>query len=175
MKCDKEHFKKIKANVVGVKNVISKVGEIVIPAPIGVDFDPETGDPKVPVKITPVGEAILNPSIGTNKLVNEGSLKILLNFINIYPGICPDKNVSIAKEVVVPIQSVHKFDDICPEDHVQEKIKNTTITVKSVPDKALCPYVGRKMNLLIKVILEVEVVISREEVLKVPVHTKGNY
>ncbi|MDO7788679.1 hypothetical protein [Desulforamulus aquiferis] len=171
MNCDKT-IKEIKTFVVVFRDTLTKIGEATIPAPIGVDIDPKTGEVNVPLEITPMGDVVLNPIIGKNKLVNEGSLKIMLTFKDLYPGPCPDVRKSISHEVLVPIQSVHKIEEICPEDHIQEKVEIKSIKVKGIPDKSISKFAGRKMNLLIKVTLQVEVIIAREEIICVQVQSK---
>ncbi|RYD05332.1 hypothetical protein N752_09815 [Desulforamulus aquiferis] len=112
-----------------------------------------------------MGNVVLKPEIEKNLLINQGYLKLKLIFNDPCPSSCSAARSKISREVIVPVQSVHKIDNLCPDDHVQEKVKVKAISVRGVPDSANC----QKWNIIIKVILEVKLVISREELVSVPI------
>lgn len=157
-------IKKIKTLVLVHKEKIMKFGEVVIPAPIGVKIDAKTGKLTVPVEIVPVGDVILNPIIEKNLLINEGFIKLKIIINN--PD-CPDVKKFIVKEITIPIQSVHEIIGIRPDDAVQEKVKIKSISVMGIPDDTDSQSAGRKINLIIKIIIEVKLIIAREEVVSV--------
>lgn len=163
--------KKIKTLVVVAKKTILKVGDTIIPAPIGVKIDPKTGELMVPIKVIPVGDAVLKPEIEKDLLINQGFIKLLLIFKEDDCEPCTDVRKKITKEVLVPIQSVHKIDCLYSGDHIQEKVKVKAITVRGIPVND-CKSGGTKWDLIIKVILQVKIVIAREEIISVPVLNK---
>lgn len=159
--------KKIKTFVLLHKDKIMKFGEGIIPAPIGVEIDPKTGELTVPVEIVPVGNVVLNPKIVNDLLINEGFIKIKLISYNQDSEPCPDERKCIVKEATIPIQSFHDIEGICPDDHVQEKVEIKSISVMGIPDDSVPKSGGRKINLIVKVILEVKLTICREEIISV--------
>lgn len=167
-------LKETKTQVTVFKETIIKVGETTIPTPIGVDINPKTGKIKVPVKITPLCDAVLTPEIVKDLLINEGFIKLQLTFKVSELETCPDVRKIITKEVFVPIQSVHKIDHICPDDNIHERTKIKAITIRGIPDNSMPNSVGTKINLIIKVILEVKLTISREVVVCAPVRRRSS-
>ncbi|MDO7788675.1 hypothetical protein P6N53_15710 [Desulforamulus aquiferis] len=159
--------KRIKTLVLLHKDKIIKFGEGVIPAPVGVEIDPKTGELTVPVEIVPVGEVVLNPKIVDSLLINEGFIKIKLIAYNQGPEPCSDAKTCVVKEATIPIQSYHDIEGICPDDHVQEKVEIKSISVMGIPDDSVSNSSGRKVNLIIKIILEVNLTICREEIIPV--------
>ncbi|WP_031516913.1 hypothetical protein [Desulfofalx alkaliphila] len=159
--------KDIKSLVVVHKSRIMKFGETTVPAPLGVNIDPKTGELTVPIEIIPVGDAILKPKVEKNLLINEGFIK--LKTIAHHPdlGTCPNTKKCFVKETTIPVQSVHEIKGIRPGDKVQEKVEVKSISVMGIPDNSMPKSAGQKINLLIKIILEVKVVIAREEIISV--------
>lgn len=166
-KKDSKETKEIKTLVVVYKTTIMKVGEIIIPAPIGVKIDQNTGMIMTPIKIAPADNVILTPKVERGLLINEGFVKIKMLFKKPNPEPCLDVRKGINKEVVVPIQSVHPIDCLRPGDEVKENIKVETITVMGSPDNSLPKSTGQKANLIIKVVLKIKLTILREKVIPV--------
>lgn len=159
-------IKKIKTLVLLHKDTIIKVGEGILPAPIGVDIDSKTGNLTVPVEVVPVGEIVLNPKIVKNLLVNEGFLKIKLISYSPDPEPCLEARKCTVKETTIPVHSIHKIKGICPDDIVHEKVEIKSISVMAIPDDTE-QTLGTKLNLVIKVILEVKLSVLREEIISV--------
>ncbi|MEG6615288.1 hypothetical protein V6C27_02445 [Peptococcaceae bacterium 1198_IL3148] len=166
-KKDAKKIKEIKTQVVIFKETIMKIGENIIPAPIGVKIDPKIGKIMAPIKIAPASDVVLTPKIEKGLLVNEGFVKVKMLFKNPDPEPCPDVRKSISKEVVVPIQSVHQIDCLRPGDEVKENAKIETITVMGIPDNSSPKSTGQKANLIIKVVLKIKLTILREQVIPV--------
>ena len=160
--------KKIENYLVVYNKKFVNVAELIIPAPIGVDIDPKSGEITVPVQITPLGDVVLNSIIKNDILINEGFIKTKLFFDNPDPEPCPDVRKGITKVVIVPIQSIHQIDRLCYDDHVQKKVKIKAIIVRGFPDNSTPKSIGRKINLIIKIILEVKLIIFREEIVCIP-------
>jgi hypothetical protein len=155
--------KEIKALVVLHKDKIMKHAEAVIPAPIGVEIDPISGQLTVPVEIIPVGEVILNSKVVNNLLINEGFIKIkIIAYISDCEP-CPDEKKCITKEATVPIQAVHQIEGICTDDDIEENVHIKTISVFGIPDNNFPKSVGQRINLAIKIVLEINLIISRKE------------
>lgn len=160
--------KEIKTLVVVAKKTIMKIGETIIPAPIGVKIDPKTGELLVPVDIKPVGDAVLTPTIEKKLLINEGFIKLKLFFKVPDPKHCPDVKKGIIREVIVPLQSVQEVEQIRPDDDIQEEVKIKAITIRGIPDDTVTNIAGKKINLIIKVIIKVKLIISRKKVMPIP-------
>ncbi|HCF49922.1 MAG TPA: hypothetical protein DER60_06550 [Syntrophomonas sp.] len=159
--------KEIKSLVVVLTDNVIKVGETIVSAPIGIIIDPENGELITPLEATPMDDVVLNPKIKDNILINEGFIKIKLTFTH---DPCTGAKNTITKIVTVPVQSIHVWNCIRSDDIVQEKVKIKAIIVRGIPDNitaSQCP--GQKINLLIKVILEVKITVLREELICVPV------
>ncbi|MEG6615291.1 hypothetical protein V6C27_02460 [Peptococcaceae bacterium 1198_IL3148] len=159
--------KEIKALVVLHKEKILKYAEGVIPAPIGVEIDSKTGQLTVPVEIIPVSEVILNPKVVNNLLINEGFVKVKIIAYISDPEPCHDERKCITKEATVPIQSVHQIGGIYPDDDIEEKVHIKSISVIGIPDNSLPKSVGQRIDLAIKIVLEVKLIISRKEIISV--------
>ncbi|WP_031516903.1 hypothetical protein [Desulfofalx alkaliphila] len=145
------------------KKEFIKVGETTIPAPIGVEIDPKTGDLLVPVESKPVGDPVLTPIIKKNLLINEGFIKLKLLFKLQNSAHCPDAKGGLIKEVVVPIQSVQKLDNIRPGDEVKEQSKIKAITIVGIPADTSSKIAGQKANLIVKVVLKVKLIVYRKK------------
>lgn len=160
-------IKKIKASVIVNRDKIMKLAEGVIPAPIGVEIDSKTGQLKVPIEIIPVGDVVLKPKIVDDLLINEGFIKLKIIVYSSDSEPCTDARKCLTKEATIPIHSIHQIDGISPGDNVQEKVSIKSISLLGFPDHSLSKAVGKKINLTIKVVLEVKLTISREEIISV--------
>jgi hypothetical protein len=166
--CDKHsHEKKIKALVVIAEKDVQKIGDLTITAPLGVGIDKTTGDLTVPVLLEAIGEPVLKPKIIPDRLINQGFLHAKLIVEDIDPEPCPDVRKGITKEIFIPIQSVIEIEGICPGDHIQEFAEIESLTVFGVPDKPQSGSAGTKVKLILKVILDVKIIIAREDLITV--------
>ena len=161
--------KKVKASVVIAEKTVDKVGDLIISAPIGVDIDKNTGELTAPVRIEALEKPVLKPKILCDLLINQGFLKARLIVEDNDPEPCPDVRKGIIKTVIIPIQSVIDIKGIRPSDHVQEHVKIRSLSVFAIPDLGPNGVVGKKIKLILKVILKVKIVVSREEIICVPV------
>lgn len=156
------HKLNLKALVVVAEDTMQKMGELVIPAPIGVSCDPVTGRISHNVRLEPVGEPVLRPILIKDKVVNEGFVNARLIVENNDPQPCPDVRKTNSSLVVIPFQSIHDIQGICPSDHVQEFAEIEALLVSCTP--APCPtgQTGNLMQLHLKAILNVHIVVARE-------------
>lgn len=164
--------KKIKALVVIAEKNVEKIGDLTITAPIGIGIDKATGDLTVPVRLEAVGEPIMKPKIIHEKLINEGFVRAKLIVEDNDPEPCPDVRKGQTKEVFIPLQSVIEIKGILPGDHIQEFTKIVSLSVFAVPDKPQSGSTGTIVKLILKVILDVRIIISREEIVTVCVKDK---
>lgn len=166
--CDKDsNKKKIKALVVIAEKNVQKIGDLTISAPIGVGIDKTTGDLTVPVRLEAMGEPVLRPKIIHDKLINEGFVRAKLIVEDNDPEPCPDVRKGLTKEIFIPIQRVIEIKGISPGDHIQEFAEIKSLSVFAVPDKPQSGFAGAKVKLILKVILDVRIIIAREEIITV--------
>lgn len=163
--CNNENsHKRIKTSVVIAKKVVQKVGDLVIDAPIGVGIDKATGNLTKPVHLELFGDIVMKPKIIKGKLINEGFVPTRLIVEDNDPEPCPDVRKGIIKQVFIPVQSVIEIKGIKPCDDVDEKIKIESFSVFGLPDTSQGL---AKIKLILKVVLKVKVLISRECVIPV--------
>ncbi len=174
-KCDKHsHKKKIKTLAIIAERSVQKIGDLTITAPIGVGIDKTTGDLTVPVRLEAIGEPVLKPKIIHDKLINEGFVRAKLIVEDNDPEPCPDVRKGLTKEIYIPIQRVIEIKGICPGDHIQEFAKIKSLSVFAFPDKLQSGFAGTKVKLILKVILDVKIIIAREEIVTVSVDYCSN-
>lgn len=162
--------KKIKTLVVIAKKTVQKVGDLEITAPVGVGIDNITGNLTAPVRLEISGEPVLKPRILKDKLINEGYVPARLIVEDNDPAPCPDIRKGFVQRVFVPFQSVLEIEGIRPGDDIQEKIKVKSTSVMGFPDFSTHGLAGTKVKLILKVILKVKIIISRECIIAVPLH-----
>ena len=157
----------IKALVIVAEECVEKIGTFNIKAPIGVGVTP-SGKLTHPIRLEPIGEPVLNPTIIPNKLINEGFVRARLIVDDIDPHPCADARKHVPQLVTVPFQAVHDIPGIEPNDHIQEFAKVETLLVSGTPE--VCPpgVSGSVVTLTLKVILRVSIIVARECVLAVP-------
>lgn len=156
-RCNEE----IKTLVVIARETVQKVGDLEITAPIGVGIDIETGKLTVPVRLKVVGEPVLQPKILENKLINEGFIPAKL-IVEKDDNPCCDVGKELIQKVFIPFQLVQEIIGIKPGDDIQEEVKVESASVMGVPVVNPCEVAGSTVKLILKVILKVKIVISRE-------------
>lgn len=162
--------KKIKTLAVIAKKTVQKVGDLEITAPVGVGIDQTTGNLTAPVRLEILGEPVLKPRIIKNHLINEGFVPAKLIVEDNDPEPCTDIRKGFVQRVFIPFQSVLEFEGIKPGDDIQEKIKVKSTSVMGFPDVRPPGLAGTKVKLILKVILKVKIIISRECIIAVPIH-----
>ncbi|MHB1393280.1 MAG: hypothetical protein ACYCYE_09420 [Clostridia bacterium] len=168
--CDKQsNERRIKALVVIAEKNVQKIGDLIIIAPIGVGIDQLTGDLSVPVRIEAIGKPCLKPKIINDVLINEGFVRAKLIVEDIDPEPCPDIRKGIQKEILIPVQSVIEIKGIRPGDHIQEFTEIKSLSVFGIPERPPHGSVGTQVKLIIKVILDVKIIIAREEIITVSI------
>lgn len=163
-KPDKERL--IKASLIIAKEKIQKVGELQITAPIGVGVDQKTGNLTIPVQLEIVGEPVLKAKIIDNKLINEGFVpaKIFTKDSNFYS----ETVQKFAQQVFIPFHSIVEIKGIKPSDDVEEKFTVESTSVMGVPGICDSSLAGSVATLFLRVILKVEILISRNCIISIP-------
>lgn len=165
----KTRTKSIRCATVVAKRILHKIGAIDIDAPIGIGINTTTGEPTIPLVLIPLGEPLLTPLVIKDKLINQGHLPVKLVVDDNKSDLCSDVKKGISFRFNIPIQHEARIHGVMPGDCVQEKAQIELLSIwgfpKSQLNKGACP--GAK--LVLKVILKVEVVVLREEFLKVKV------
>ena len=164
--CCKERQLTLKTLVVIAEEKLQKVGNLVIPAPLGVTCD-ANGNLSHQITLVPIGEPSFRPVVLKNKLVNEGFLTVRVEVTDNDPQPCPDVRKFPPVIVVIPFQSIHDIPGICPGDHVQEFARIEALLVSGVPGACSPTHSGTAVQLDLKAILEVHLIIAREAVISV--------
>ncbi len=157
----------LKTLVVVAEEKVQKVGELAIPAPIGVCCDAHTGDLTHCIRLEPVGDPVFRPLVLKDKLVNEGFLTVRVHVDDKDPQPCPDVRKQQAILVSIPFQSIHDLQGICPGDHVQEFAKIEALIVTGIPTACSPGQSGSVLHLNLKAILEVHIIVARECIVSV--------
>ncbi|ABZ82649.1 hypothetical protein HM1_0024 [Heliomicrobium modesticaldum Ice1] len=160
--------------VVVAEKEVKKVADLTIPAPVGVGLDPHTGQLTASVELEPFGEPQLQPKIINNMVINEGIICVKLIVKDNDPAPCPDVRKGFEKKICIPVQTVLECKGIQPDDDIQEKVCISALSVFAVPANSTTGTAGNVVNLILKAILDVKMVIAREEVITIPVHQESD-
>lgn len=160
--------KTIKTLVVFDSKDIIKIGDIIIPSPVGVSIDRETGRVITSIHFEPINEPQFQPLILHDLLVNQGVVHAKMIIDNPDPIPCSEMKQNITKEIFIPVQNTTKIKGIKPGDIVQEKISILLFSVFGVPIPNKPDCIGQISNLIVKVILKAKVLILRNDLVKIP-------
>jgi hypothetical protein len=159
-----EHCKErlIKCNSVVARRHVQKVGTLSIPAPIGVGIDKSTGKLTTPVILEPFGEPVFTPKVINSTLINEGFVPVRIIVKDVDPEPCPNINKGFKKLVYIPFQSEIEIKDIKLDDDIEENIDILSLAVFGFPNTSPQGGKGTITQLILKVILTVEIIVTRE-------------
>lgn len=151
---------KVKLLKVCCQECVQVAGDITIPAPANLTLDPETGLLNAPVSLELVGE----PQIRT--------IKVLMGKVVIM-GIVPVRllvdNCVTCQLLEVPFQII--VDCSCAEPDGSINVQNHDLQVEGLVISPIRLFNAEEctlnLNLIIKAIVKVSVIISREEILKI--------
>lgn len=130
--CEKE--KLIKCKVVIAQKHVQKVGTLIIPAPIGVGIDIDTGKLTSPVLLESCGEPVFTPKITDNTLINQGYVPVKLIVKENCMEFCGIANKVFSEKFFIPFQSEIKLKGIKPDDEIDEKLKIESLAVFGFPE-----------------------------------------
>lgn len=169
-KKSRDHFLKNKTIntlvVIDTKDTI-KVGDIIIPSPVGVSIDRKTGQVITSIHFELINEPEFKPFILHDLLINQGIVHVKMIIDNPDPIPCSEMKATIKKEIFIPVQNIIKIKGIEPGDVVQEKISVLSFSVFGIPIPNEPDCIGQKSNLIIKVVLQVQIVILRDKLVKI--------
>lgn len=149
---------RIKTNVIIAEIEATKIANLDLKAPLGVDVNLDTGELTKVVRVEPARKPVLRKTIIPGKLINEGFLKARLI-------VEPDEVETV---LYLPIYSVTKIDEIKPGDQVTEVSELEHISVSGLPDVIPIGQSGYKVKLLVRALLKVQITVTREEIVSLP-------
>jgi len=169
-KKSQDHFIKnntIKTLVVIDKKDIIKIGDIIIPSPVGVSIDRKTGRVITPIHFELINESQFQPLILHDLLINQGFVHVKMIIDNPDPIPCSEMKQNTTKEIFIPVQNITKIEGIEPSDIVQEKKSILSFSVFGIPIPNEPDCIGQKSNLIVKVILKIQIIILRDKFIKI--------
>ena len=149
---------RIKTNLVVAEIEAMKIANLELKAPIGVDVDLKTGELTEIVRVEPIGDPVLRPTIIPGKLVNVGFLKATLI-------VEPE---DMQTPIYLPIFSVTKIDGIKPGDEIVEVAKLEHISISGLPDVVPLGHSGYNVKIYVRALLKVLITVTREEIVSLP-------
>lgn len=151
---------KIKVLKVLCQECLQEIGDLIVPAPVGLTMDPKTGKLNAHVTL----ELIAPPQIRTievlmGKVINMGIVPVRLLVDN-----CVIYNyLEVPFQGIIECPSVESDDETNVQKH-DLQVEGMTFSPIQMYDAAEC---NLKLYLIIKVVVQACVVVSREEILKV--------
>lgn len=152
---------RIKTKVIIAEIEATKIASVDLKAPIGVGVDLDTGELTETVKVKPAGAPVLKHTVIPGKLINVGFLKAQL---------CVEPE-NLESTIYLPIYSVTKIDGIKPGDQVDEVTKYEHISISGLPDVVPIGGSAYKVKILVRVLLSVQITVTREEIVSLPEET----
>lgn len=156
--------KRLKVRRVIDKQVVQEVGDLLIPAPAGLQLDPATGllTPAVNVTLAATPQ-IRDTTVLTNKVINQGVVPVQLEV----------GDVIAIQLLEIPFQAVKDVPGAVPGDEVQKhdiEVEGFSVMAIQVPaDNSNNVNINQllTLNLLIKVIVKLCIIVARETIVSV--------
>lgn len=163
---NKEQFNK--TVVVPETKTLQAVGILEIFAPEGVGIEKHAGNLTVPVLLEVCGEPVLKSEIINDLILYEGSIPAKLSMGKKIFDSGSDKAEELVQKLFIPFQFISEVKGIKPEDNLQEKITVRDTSIMCVPGFENEILEETKIKLILKIMLQVDIMITRESINSIP-------